>query len=38
VFLPAEAAGTWGSISEEFVGDWNSLVLDTTALENRLYE
>ena len=37
-FSKAETGGTWSSITEEFVEDWNSLVLETTALENRLYE
>ena len=35
----AKAEVTGGnSLKEEFIEDWNSLILDTTALENRLYE
>jgi predicted outer membrane protein len=37
-FSNAETAGNWGFIREEFVKDWNSLVVDATMLENRLYE
>jgi len=37
-FSNAERAGSWDSIKSEFAEDWNSLVIEVSALENRLYE
>ena len=37
-FSNAERSGSWDAIQTAFAEDWNSLVVEVSALESRLYE
>jgi len=37
-FFKAERSGSWDAIQSAFAEDWNSLVVEVSALESLLYE